>query len=59
VRVATTPGQWEREKDLCRIWFQSGLTDEDRDWLREHLELAGSEVPSYDISWIELEWTRW
>lgn len=48
----------ERKKDLCRAWFQAELTDEDRSWLAGHIQLAGQEVPTQDISWITMEWVR-
>ena len=42
----------DREKQLCATWFQDGLTDDDRTWLREQIELGGERVPDVDISWL-------
>ena len=51
--------EYEREVELCRIWFNSHLTDEDRDWLRGHLDLADVHVPVVDISWVQMERASW
>lgn len=45
---------FEREKQLSAIWFQDGLTDDDRTWLREQIELGGERVPAVDISWVTM-----
>lgn len=47
--------EFEREQRWCEAWFQADLTEEDRDWLRKHIELAGARVPEVDISWISFE----
>jgi hypothetical protein len=46
--------EWEREKALSAAVFQPGLTEDDRAWIRDHLELAGARIPTVDISWITL-----
>lgn len=46
--------QFEREKQICDLWFNAGLTDDDRQWVRAHLELAEIRVPTVDISWVTL-----
>ena len=52
---AVETDRWEREKQLCALWFQDGLTDEDRTWLREQIELSGERVPTVDTSWLSME----
>jgi hypothetical protein len=50
--------RWDFEKRLCEAWFHPGLNDEDRDWLRLHLALAGVEAPVVDVSWLTMERVR-
>jgi hypothetical protein len=46
--------EWERQKSVCEAYFQPHLTEDDREWMRKHIELAGVRVPEVDISWITL-----
>ena len=48
----------DAEQRLCAAWFQPDLTEEDRDWLRRHIELGGQQVPEVDTSWIEMDYCR-
>lgn len=44
--------------ELSGVWFNGGLTDEDREWLGDQLALAELPVPQTDTSWITLEQIR-
>ena len=50
--------EWEEEVKLCEIWFQEGLTDNDREWLRYHLALCDIKPPCLDIRWMTFEKIR-
>jgi len=52
------PDRRQAEQRLCAAWFQPDLTEEDRDWLRRHIELGGQQVPEVDTSWIEMDYCR-
>lgn len=56
--VTAVEGPLVGERELCRAWFQDGLTDDDRAWLQAHLELAGRRPPHVDTSWIRMATVR-
>lgn len=52
--------EWMSSNELrewCAVWFNPELKEEDRDWIRTHMEMAGGLIPEVDISWVSTEWT--
>lgn len=41
------------EVDICKIYYQSGLTHEDRIWIEEQLSYCDIKIPPYDLSWLK------
>lgn len=36
----------------CQFIFQPGLTEEDRNWIRRHLQMAGVDTPVVDVGFL-------